>query len=116
MYSIDVSNIETEFGPSDFSASMVSVPIFIAIAMKLTPNIKLIGGSGTYLLFNNGNLFGDKLKSSQISIGAYAGIIYLYPLSNRISIGGELQYSYYSKIQDQTSALQFYFVYKFLEW
>jgi len=116
LYSIDVKNIQTEFGPSDFSASMVSVPIFIAIAMKLTPNIKLIGGSGTYLLFNNGNLFGDKLKSSQISIGAYAGIIYLYPLSNRISIGGELQYSYYSKIQDQTSALQFYFVYKFLEW
>jgi hypothetical protein len=93
LYSIDVKNIQTEFGPSDFSASMVSVPIFIAIAMKLTPNIKLIGGSGTYLLFNNGN-----------------------PLSNRISIGGELQYSYYSKIQDQTSALQFYFVYKFLEW
>jgi hypothetical protein len=116
LYSIDVKNIQTEFGTSNFSASMVSVPIFIAIAMKLTPNIKLIGGSGTYLLFNNGNLFGDELKSSQISIGAHAGIVYLYPLSNRISIGGELQYSYYSKIQDQTLALQFYFVYKFLEW
>lgn len=116
LYSIDVSNVQTEFGTTNFSASMVSVPIFIAIAMKLTPNIKLIGGSGTYLLFNSGNLFGDELKSSQISIGAHAGIVYLYPLSNLISIGGELQYSYYSKIQDQTLALQFYFVYKFLEW
>ncbi|MEJ2104146.1 MAG: outer membrane beta-barrel protein [Ignavibacteriaceae bacterium] len=105
LYSIDVKNIQTEFGTSNFSASMVSVPIFIAIAMKLTPNIKLIGGSGTYLLFNNGNLFGDELKSSQISIGAHAGIAYVHPLTDLISIGGELQYSYYSKIQDQCSSV-----------
>ena len=116
LYSIDVSNVQTEFGTSDFSASMVSVPIFIAIAMKLTPNIKLIGGSGMYLLFNNGTAFGDELKSSQISIGAHAGIAYVYPLTDLISIGGELKYSYYSKIQDQTFALQFLFIYKFLEW
>ena len=116
LYSIDVNNVETEFGTSDFSASMVSVPIFIAIAMRITPNIKLIAGSGMFLLSNNGTAFGDALESSQISIGAHAGIAYVHPLTDLISIGGELQYSYYSKIQDQTFALQFILVYKFLEW
>jgi len=116
LYSIDVTNIETEFGTSDFSASMVSIPIFIAITMRVTPKIKLIAGSGMFLLSNNGTAFGDELSSSQISIGAHAGIAYVYPLNNLISIGGELQYSYYSKIQDQTFALQFLFIYKFLEY
>ena len=116
LYSIDVSNVKTEFGTSDFSASMVSIPVFITVAMKVTPNVKLIAGSGMYFLLNSGTAFGDELKSSQISIGAHAGIAYAYPLNDLISIGGELQYSYYSKIQDQTFALQFLFIYKFLEW
>ena len=116
LYSIEVNNVETEFGTSDFSASMIAVPIFIAISMRVAPNIKLTAGSGMFLLSNSGTAFGDALESSQISIGAHAGIAYVYPLNNLISIGGELQYSYYSKIQDQTFALQFLFVYKFLEW
>jgi hypothetical protein len=95
---------------------MHAIPIFIAIQMRLTSNIKLIGGTGMFLLSNSGTAFGDALESSQISIGAHAGIAYTYPLNNLISIGGELQYSYYSKIQDQNIALQFLFTYKFLEW
>jgi hypothetical protein len=116
LYSIDLSNYDTEFGTTDFSASMYTVPVFIVIAMKITPNIKLTAGSGTYLLFNSGELFGDRLESNQISIGAHVGASYTYPINNSISIGGELLYSYFSKIQDQTFALQFLFIYKFLEW
>lgn len=116
LYSIDIKNIDTEFGTTDFSASMVSVPVFIAFAMKVTPNIKLTAGSGTYFLFNQGNIFGDELKSSQISIGVHGGISFTYPLSNSISLGGELMYSYISKIQDQTLAIQFLFVYNLLKW
>ena len=116
VYSIDIKNYETEFGTTDFSASMVSVPIFIVVAMKITPNIKLTGGSGMYLLFNQGELFGDPLKSNQISIGLHGGISYTYPINNTISVGGELLYSYFSKIQDQTLAIQFLFIYDFLKW
>ena len=32
LYSIDVSNYDTEFGTTDFSASMYSVPVFIVFA------------------------------------------------------------------------------------
>jgi len=33
-----------------------------------------------------------------------------------MAIGGELLYSYFSKLQDQTVAIQFVFVYDFLKW
>ena len=116
LYSIDVNNLESEFGTTDFTASMASVPIFIVFAMRLSPNIRLIGGSGMKLLFNSGNLFSDPLESNQISIGFNAGISYIYPINKSVSIGGETFYSYFSKIQDQTIAIQFLFIYNFLEW
>ena len=111
LYSIDISNYSTEFGTTDFSASMYTVPVLPIFAMKITPNIKLSAGSGMYLLYNAGNIFGDDIVSNQISIGYMAGASYTYPINNSISIGGELQYAYISKLQDQTISLKFLFIY-----
>jgi hypothetical protein len=111
LYSLDVSDYDTEFGNTNVSASMHTVPVFIVFAMKVLPNIKLTAGSGMYLLFNSGEAFGDALSSNQISIGAHVGASYTYPINNSMAIGGELLYSYFSKLQDQTVALQFLFVY-----
>lgn len=116
LYSIEISNYDTEFGTTDFSASMYTIPIFIMFSMKVIPNVRLNAGTGMYLLFNSGNMFGDALESNQLSIGGHAGIAYTYPISNNISIGGELLYSYFSKIQDQAFAVQFLFIYDFLKW
>ena len=116
LYSLDVSDYDTEFGNTNISASMYTIPIFIVFSMKVLPNINLTAGSGTYLLYNSGEAFGDQLSSHQISIGAHAGISYTYPINNSMAIGGELLYSYFSKLQDQTVALQFLFVYDFLKW
>lgn len=111
LYSIDISNYSTEFGTTNFSASMYTIPILPIFAMKITPNIKLSAGSGMYLLYNAGNIFGDDIVSNQISIGYMAGASYTYPINNSISIGGELQYAYISKLQDQTVSLKFLFIY-----
>ncbi len=116
LYSIDVSDYSTDYGTTQFSASMYTVPIFMVFSMKIAPNVKLTAGSGMYLLYNSGELFGENLISNQISIGARAGIAYTYPINNSISIGGELLYSYFSKIQDQTVAIQFLFIYDFLKY
>ena len=62
LYSVDVSNYETDFGSTNFSASMYTVPIFIVFAMKITSNIKINGGSGMYLLYSQGEMFGDNLN------------------------------------------------------
>jgi len=111
LYSLDVSDFSTEFGNTNVKASMYTIPIFIVFSMKVLPNIKLSAGSGVYLLFNSGELFGDELRSNQVSIGAHMGISYTYPINNSVAIGGELLYSYFSKLQDQTVAIQFLFVY-----
>jgi hypothetical protein len=116
LYSIDLSDYSTEFGTTDFSASMYTIPIFMVFTMKVAPNIKLTSGSGMYLLYNAGNIFDDKLESNQISIGVYGGISYTYPINNSILLGGELQYAYISKIQDQTVSLKFLFIYDFIKW
>ena len=116
LYSLDVSDFSTEFGNTNVKASMYTVPIFIVFAMKVLPNVKLTAGSGAYLLFNSGEAFGDELSSNQISIGAHVGASYTYPINNSMAIGGELLYSYFSKLQDQTVAIQFLFVYDFLKW
>ena len=115
LYSIDISNYDTEFGTTQFKASMYAVPVFIVFAMKVAPNVKLTAGTGMHLLYNSGEIFGDKIESNQISIGAHAGVAYTYPINNSMSIGGELVYSYISKLQDQTIALQFIFAYDFLK-
>jgi len=111
LYSIDINNYSTEFGNTDFSASMYTVPIFLVVAMKITPNIKLSAGTGMYLLYNSGKIFEDEIVSNQLSIGANAGASYIYPINNSISIGCELQYAYISKLQDQTVSLKFLFIY-----
>ena len=116
LYSIDISNYDTEFGTTEFKASMYAVPVFIVFAMKVAPNVKLTAGTGMHLLYNSGEIFGDKIQSNQISIGAHAGVAYTYPINNSMSIGGELIYSYISKLQDQTIAIQFLFVYDFLKY
>lgn len=116
LYSLDVSDYDTEFGATDIKASMYTIPIFIVFSMKVLPNLKLSAGSGTYLLYNSGEAFGDNLSSNQLSIGAHSGISYTYPINNSMAIGGEILYSYFSKLQDQTVAIQLLFVYDFLKW
>ena len=66
LYSIDVSDYSTDYGTTQFSASMYAVPIFMVFSMKIAPNVKLTAGSGMYLLYNSGELFGDNLISNQI--------------------------------------------------
>jgi len=116
LYSIRVEDMNTEFGNSKFSASMIAVPVYFVIKMKITDRIRILGGSGTYLLFNRGELFGDELKSSLISIGLYTGLSYTHPLTKDFSIGGEIKYSYIAKIQDQTLSVQAIFTYNLIRW
>jgi hypothetical protein len=111
IYSYSYEGFDTEFGTTDISASMYTVPIFIVFAMKVLPNLKLSAGSGAYLLYNSGEAFGDALENNQLTIGAHTGVSYTYPINNSMAIGRELLYSYFSKLQDQTVALQFLFVY-----
>lgn len=116
LYSVPSENIVNEFGTSSLSFSMTAIPIYISIAMKVTDRIKLIGGSGTYLLYNHGEMFGDEISSSLISIGMRAGVSYNWNISKDLAAGTEIKYSYISKFEDQNISIQFIFIYDLLRW
>jgi hypothetical protein len=115
LYSVDISALATEYGTTDFTASMTAVPINIALAMKVDDAIRIRGGSGIFLLSNSGEIFGETLESSQISIGMQAGVSYARPVGKDMSIGAELKYSYISKIQESSIGIQFLFIYDLLD-
>ena len=120
LYSLNTNVTIPKLGTSAAQVSMVTVPIFIIFSMKIfpqsLPNFEIKFGSGIFLLYNNGEVFGNELNSSLLSIGASIGATYLHPLNDFISIGGELRYSNISKIQNADLSLQFMFSYKFLHW
>jgi len=120
LYSLKSSVIIPEFGTSEVKASMVSVPVLGIFAMKIfpqsLPNFELKFSSGIFILNNNGNAFGEEISSSQLSIGYMSAVTYLHPLNEKLSIGGELKYSYISKIQDSNFSAQVIFSYRFLSY
>ncbi|MBK7629431.1 MAG: hypothetical protein IPJ23_01680 [Ignavibacteriales bacterium] len=120
LYSINPKVNTVEFGASEAKASMVSVPIFAIFSMIIfpesLPNLEVKFGPGVFLLYNRGEVFNEKIKNSLISIGMTTGVTYMHPLSEDISIGGELKYQNISKMQDSDFAIQIMFSYKFLHW
>ena len=115
LYSVELNNVATEFGTTNFNASMTTVPIMIAFAMRVTPEVRLRAATGMYLLSNTGEIFGDDLESSELSIGMGAGASYTVPIGERLSLGGELRYSYISKIQESSLGLQILLEYQLFE-
>lgn len=120
LYSINPKITTVEFGTSEAKASMVSVPLFAIFSMKvfpeLLPNLEVKFGPGVFLLYNRGEIFNEKIKSSLISIGMVTGVTYLHPLNDFIAVGGEIKYHNISKIQDSDLTINLMFSYKFLQW
>jgi hypothetical protein len=120
LYSINPKITVPEFGTSDVRASMISVPIFITFSMKILPeslpNFQVLFSPGIFILLNRGEAFNDQIKSSQISNGFSAGVSYLYPVTDLLSIGSEVKYAQIAKIQDSDITIQLMLSYKFLQW
>lgn len=120
LYSIRSKISSDEFGTSNLSASMVSVPLLFVASMIIFPetlrNFEVKGGSGAFFMFNYGELFGSNIYSSVFSLGYHAGASYIQPLNDNISIGGEIKYFYISKLQDSDLSVQVIISYKFLSW
>ena len=120
LYSIRSEISSEEFGSTNIKASMASVPLLLITSMVIfpetLPNFELKGGGGAYFMFNYGELYGSSIYSSVFSLGYHAGVSYLQPLNNDISIGGEIKYFYISKLQDSDLSFMFLISYKFLTW
>lgn len=120
LYSIDPKIDIPEIGSYDVKASMLATPIFLVFTMRAfpesIPHLNILFAPGIFILYNRGEAFNEEIKSSQISNGFTSGISYLQPISDFISIGGEIKYSQIAKIQDSDITIQFMLSYKFLRW
>lgn len=109
-----------EFGSSSLKASMISIPVLFVTSMVIfpesLPNMEVNGGGGMYFMFNNVQLYGDKINSSVFSLGYHAGISYLQPLSDDISVGAEIKYYYISKLQDAVISAKLLFSYNIVSY
>jgi len=96
------------------SSELTAVPIITVFSMELFENFKLSIGSGIFLLTSKVDALGNPVNSLQISTGSLASGSYYYPLSNEISLGGEIKYYLINKIEDGGLNFQVSLQYRFI--
>lgn len=120
LYSLDQLVNLTGIGRSKAEISMFSIPVLAVFSMvvfpQMLPELELKFSSGVMFLNTRGNGFGSKASSSQITIGFSGAATYLRPLNKYFSVGGELKYYKFAKIEDGNLSLQLIFSYKFMRW
>jgi len=128
LFSVNVNNMDTDFGKTYLRTSMSAVPIFIMWSMDLGKKFDISIGTGGFLLYSSVDSFGNKVKSTEFSNGYIISLTYLNNLYRDLDIGVELKWDYVNKIgnelrwgsldrlSDGHILLQLIFKYKFLEW
>jgi len=120
IYSLQTDVTPFGFGKENAEVSMESVPVMAVLSMRIFPRslpyFELKYATGIYLLISRGSGFGNKMASTQFSIGVVAAATYLVPVTGTLSLGGELKYGYISKIQDSDLSLQLMGSWRFLTW
>jgi hypothetical protein len=110
------NNEPSEYGMTQASASLTSMPVKIIFRMRVYDNFRLHAGSGIIFLFNRGEAFNEEFSSSLISIVDHIGVSYFYNLNRRILLGGSFKYTYIFREEESYISLQFNAAYKILEW
>ena len=116
LYSFEQSGVETEFGATDITAGLNTVPILVILSMNVYPRFDINVGLGPYILYSVADSHNNIAASTSTNTGFLASGSYLHPINNSISLGGELKYSYINKINDSNLSLQFVFKYTLLEY
>lgn len=128
LFSVDVKNLDTDFGRTYLRTNMSAVPLFIMWSMDLGKKVDINIGTGGFLLYSSVDSFGNKVTSTEFSNGYIISLTYLTTLHRDLDIGVELKWDYINKIgnelrwgslnrlSDGHILLQLIFKYQFLEW
>lgn len=116
LYDISTQIIYQDSIKFNGSSELNAVPIFTVFSMKLFDNFKLSIGSGIFLLTSKVDALGNEVNSTQVSTGGLASGSYHYPLSNTMSLGGEVKYFLINKLEDGDLSFQVSLKYKFLSY
>jgi len=128
LFSVDVKNLNTEFGKTYLKTNMSAVPLFIIWSMDLGKKVNINIGTGGFLLSSMVDSFNNKVTSTEFSSCYIISLTYLKTIYNDLDIGIELKWAYINKIgnelrwgsfnrlSDGNILIQFMIKYKILEW
>jgi hypothetical protein len=88
----------------------------VIFRMRVIDNVKLQAGVGIVRLFNRGEAFNDRFRSSLTSIADFIGLSYNYPLTQKILLGGSLKYTYIFRGEDGYITLQLTSSYRIIDY
>jgi hypothetical protein len=128
LFSVTVSNLDTEFGRTYLRTRMSAIPLFLIWSMELGKKFEINIGTGGFLLYSLVDSFDNKVTSTEFSNGYIISLTYLSNLYRDFDIGVELKWDYVNKIgnelrwgslkrlSDGNILVQFVFKYHLLEW
>jgi len=114
LYRLNDQRINVPHESYTVSSELNTVPLLAIFSMKIFNDFKLSVGTGVFLLMSNVDALGNAVTSTQISTGSYGAALYLFPLSETISLGSEIKYYFINKIEDGDLTVQLSLQYKFL--
>lgn len=115
-YSMSQSNVNTIAGDTDITAKLTGIPIIFVYSMEIIESLEISAGAGTYLLYSTADSHGNKVTSSEISIGHMVSLTNLKEIQSNIKIGGEVKWNYVNKIRDGNLSTQLVLKYQLTKW
>ena len=116
VYSIDESNIQTEFGTTNLKTDVHTYPLLVVFSMPIIPNWEVNIGTGFAFTAVNNEAFGESSFSSNGASASMISTAYYWPVMKDSRLGGELRFMALPKYDDYLITFSLSFAYKFLEY
>jgi hypothetical protein len=102
-------------GPANASLSLSAVPLLLVFSMPISEQINIFAGAGGYFVSSR-LVAATTVSVTEFSQGWMLAGSYVLPLSNSLSIAGELKWYNASQFRDAALSAQCLVVWEFLTW
>lgn len=100
LFYLETKFYDTVFGDTEAELSLNSVPIMGVFAMEVVENFEVFGGVGGFILISEVTSFDNYVLSTSWSNAYELGFSYLYPISKKLKLGGEVKSYYITKLEN----------------
>lgn len=110
----DVTKPATASNPLYGQATLSAIPVLLNFRMRIVKEFYISGGTGICILNSKLTDFVTITKSTQTSLAAFhLAALYLKPVSDRLELGGQLNFLNVAKTEDYGFSLQVVALYRF---
>ena len=116
IYAVNITNAPSPVGPISGNSVLNAIPVLLIFSMPVIDHFEAYVGGGFGFLHSTVEFLGDETISSAYTPALMAAGSYFFPLSDDISLGGELRYVYYDRFVDQNIGVQVLLSYRLTSW